>query len=64
MDLHTHTVAEFEQDLLANEATLRGLMAGQDWHSLRFPYLHAGETPEKRNAAAARPADGATTLRA
>ena len=53
MDLHTHTVAEFEQDVLANEDTLRGLMAGQDWHWLRFPYLRAGETLEKRRAAAA-----------
>src|SRR5712691_5990229 len=25
MDLHTHTVAEFERDVLANEETLRGL---------------------------------------
>jgi len=52
MDLHTHTVAEFEQDVLANEDTLRRLMPDQDWHWLRFPYLRAGETLEKRRAAA------------
>jgi peptidoglycan/xylan/chitin deacetylase (PgdA/CDA1 family) len=53
MDVHTHTVAEFEQDVLANEDTLRGLMGDQDWHWLRFPYLRAGETLEKRRATAA-----------
>jgi peptidoglycan/xylan/chitin deacetylase (PgdA/CDA1 family) len=53
MDLHTHTVAEFERDVLANEDTLRGLMAGQDWHWFRFPFLREGETAEKRRAAAA-----------
>jgi peptidoglycan-N-acetylglucosamine deacetylase len=53
MDLDTHTVAEFEQDVLADEPTLRNTMADADWHWFRYPYLHMGETKEKRHAVAA-----------
>jgi peptidoglycan-N-acetylglucosamine deacetylase len=53
MDLHTHSVAEFELDVLADEATLRDTMAGSDWHWFRYPYLHMGDTAEKRQSAAA-----------
>ena len=53
MDLNTHTAAEFEQDLLADEPTLRDTMAGSNWHWFRYPYLHMGDTAEKRQAAAA-----------
>lgn len=50
MDLNTNSVADFEQDILANEATLTELMKGQDWHWLRYPFLREGDTPEKHRA--------------
>jgi peptidoglycan/xylan/chitin deacetylase (PgdA/CDA1 family) len=53
MDLHTHTAEEFQQDVLANEPTLKSLMGGADWHWFRFPYLREGDTPEKHRAVAA-----------
>jgi peptidoglycan/xylan/chitin deacetylase (PgdA/CDA1 family) len=53
MDLNANTAEAFEQDILANEATLRTYMGNQDWHWLRFPYLREGDTPEKRQAVAA-----------
>ena len=36
------TAAAFEGDIAGNEALLGELMAGQDWHWLRFPFLVAG----------------------
>jgi len=50
MDLHASTPEAFEKDVLANEETLRASMGDQDWHWFRFPYLHEGDTPEKRVA--------------
>ena len=50
MDLHAKTVDAFEQEIVANEDTLRSLMAGQDWHWFRYPYLKEGDTPEKYRA--------------
>jgi peptidoglycan-N-acetylglucosamine deacetylase len=50
MDLHANTVEAFEQDVLANEATLQRFMNGQDWHWLRYPFLREGDTPEKHRA--------------
>lgn len=50
MDLDTNTLEAFEQEVLSNEATLQKLMRDQDWHWLRFPYLHEGDTPEKHRA--------------
>jgi peptidoglycan-N-acetylglucosamine deacetylase len=50
MDLHATTPEAFEKDVLANEETLRASMGDQDWHWFRFPYLHEGDTPEKRAA--------------
>jgi peptidoglycan/xylan/chitin deacetylase (PgdA/CDA1 family) len=52
MDLHANTIEAFEQDVVANEATLRPQMGGDDWHWFRYPYLHEGETIEQRRAAA------------
>jgi peptidoglycan/xylan/chitin deacetylase (PgdA/CDA1 family) len=52
MDLHANTVEAFGQDVVANEPTLRMLMGSDDWRWLRYPYLHGGETGEKRRAAA------------
>jgi peptidoglycan/xylan/chitin deacetylase (PgdA/CDA1 family) len=53
MDLNEHSVDDFENDVLANEPTLREFMAGAVWRWFRFPYLHQGETAEKRQAVAA-----------
>jgi lysophospholipase L1-like esterase len=47
MDLHTNSLAAFEQDVLADEPILREFMGDQDWHWFRFPYLREGETREK-----------------
>jgi hypothetical protein len=41
------TPAEFESETEKNEALLRKYMAAQDWHWLRYPFLHEGETIEK-----------------
>lgn len=53
MDLHANTVKAFEDDVMANEAPLRLQMGDGDWRWLRFPFLHEGETIEKRHAVAA-----------
>jgi peptidoglycan/xylan/chitin deacetylase (PgdA/CDA1 family) len=50
MDLDTNTVEAFEQDVVKDEPALREYMGEQGWHWLRFPYLHEGDTPEKRRA--------------
>jgi peptidoglycan/xylan/chitin deacetylase (PgdA/CDA1 family) len=50
MDLNTNSVENFEKDFLANEPTLQALMANQDWHWLRFPYLREGDTAAKHQA--------------
>jgi peptidoglycan/xylan/chitin deacetylase (PgdA/CDA1 family) len=48
MDLHANSTVAFEQEVVANEATLRTYMGDEGWRWLRFPYLHEGETIEKR----------------
>lgn len=47
MDLHANTAEAFQQDVSKNEAALQKLMAGQDWHWFRYPYLREGDTTEK-----------------
>jgi peptidoglycan-N-acetylglucosamine deacetylase len=47
MDLHANTAEAFQQDILKNEPELQKLMAGQDWHWFRYPYLREGDTTEK-----------------
>ncbi len=49
-DLETMTPAEFEADVEKNEPLLKTYMGGEDWHWLRYPYLHEGETAEKHRA--------------
>ena len=49
-ELDVEKVAQFERDLVANEAVLRKADPHGDWHWFRFPFLEEGETPEKRNA--------------
>jgi peptidoglycan/xylan/chitin deacetylase (PgdA/CDA1 family) len=53
MDLNTNAAESFEQDVIANEVSLRESMGEEDWHWLRFPYLSEGDTDEKRQAVAA-----------
>jgi peptidoglycan/xylan/chitin deacetylase (PgdA/CDA1 family) len=50
IDLNTASVQAFEDEIVANEPVLQGLMGGRDWHWLRYPYLHEGDTLEKRHA--------------
>ena len=50
MDLEQNTAAAFEQEIEENEPALE-LLEGQDrWHWFRYPYLHEGDTVEKRRA--------------
>lgn len=50
MDLEKNTPEAFESDIEENEPVLELLQAKDDWHWLRFPYLHEGDTVEKRRA--------------
>lgn len=47
-DTNDVTAEAFERDVLADEPTLQKYMGGHDWHWLRLPYLHEGDTAEKR----------------
>jgi peptidoglycan/xylan/chitin deacetylase (PgdA/CDA1 family) len=50
MNPNTHTLAEFESDILRNQPLLRRQMPAADWHWFRFPFLAEGDTPEKHAA--------------
>ena len=50
LDLEDESPAEFEREIEKNEPLLKDLMAGRDWRYLRYPFLHEGETTEKRRA--------------
>jgi peptidoglycan-N-acetylglucosamine deacetylase len=50
MDLEKNTPEAFERDIEENEPVLELLDAKDTWHWLRYPYLHEGETVEKRRA--------------
>jgi peptidoglycan/xylan/chitin deacetylase (PgdA/CDA1 family) len=50
MDLETNTAEAFEREIEENEPALELLEAKDDWHWLRYPYLHEGDTVEKRRA--------------
>ena len=49
-NLDTMTAEAFEADILMNEPLMEKYMAGQNWHWLRYPFLHEGESVEKRRA--------------
>lgn len=53
MNLDAHTLAEWSADTAKGEAAIAPLMAGQDWHWLRYPYLAEGDTLAKHLAARA-----------
>jgi peptidoglycan-N-acetylglucosamine deacetylase len=46
--LNKISAKDFEQNIEQNEAPLKSLMDGQDWHWLRYPFLDEGDTVEKR----------------
>jgi peptidoglycan-N-acetylglucosamine deacetylase len=53
MDLEQNTAEAFEREIEENEPALELLARkgpGDDWHWLRYPYLHEGDTVEKRRA--------------
>jgi len=50
MDLDANPVEAFEQDILGNEPALKENMGNDDWHWLRFPFLHEGNDPAKHRA--------------
>jgi peptidoglycan/xylan/chitin deacetylase (PgdA/CDA1 family) len=50
LDLNKESPEEFEAEVLRNEPMLRKLMGKGDWHWLRYPFLHEGDTVEKRRA--------------
>jgi peptidoglycan-N-acetylglucosamine deacetylase len=48
--LNELTPEQFEADIAKDEPVLSRLMAGQDWHWFRYPFLWEGDTLEKRHA--------------
>lgn len=50
MDLSTNSLEAFTRDIKQNEPALLLLSPRDEWRWLRYPYLHEGETLEKRNA--------------
>lgn len=48
MNLNSHSLDEFQSDVIQNEALLAQLMKKEDWHWFRFPFLAEGDTPAKR----------------
>jgi peptidoglycan-N-acetylglucosamine deacetylase len=50
LDLNEETAEEFQAEVLRNEPLLQSLMGREDWHWLRYPFLHEGATLEKRRA--------------
>jgi peptidoglycan/xylan/chitin deacetylase (PgdA/CDA1 family) len=50
LDLNEETPEEFEWEVSRNEPLLESLMGKGDWHWLRYPFLHEGDTLEKRRA--------------
>jgi peptidoglycan/xylan/chitin deacetylase (PgdA/CDA1 family) len=53
LSLTRNSAEDFEQDMLRNEPVLELLSppkARSDWHWLRYPFLHEGDTLEKRRA--------------
>jgi peptidoglycan/xylan/chitin deacetylase (PgdA/CDA1 family) len=50
MDLEQNAPEAFERDIEENEPALELLESNDNWHWLRYPYLHEGDTVEKRRA--------------
>ena len=50
MDLEQNSAEAFEREIEEDEPSLELLDARDNWHWLRYPYLHEGDTVEKRRA--------------
>jgi peptidoglycan/xylan/chitin deacetylase (PgdA/CDA1 family) len=50
MDLEQNPVEAFEREIEEDEPALELLSQQNDWHWLRYPFLHEGDTVEKRRA--------------
>jgi peptidoglycan-N-acetylglucosamine deacetylase len=50
LDLTRNSVEDFQREILRNEPSLELLMPDKDWRWFRYPYLHEGDTLEKRRA--------------
>ena len=50
MNFSDNPAPAFEENIEKDEPILKQLMEGQDWHWFRYPYLHEGDTLEKRHA--------------
>lgn len=50
MDLEQNSAEAFEREIDENEPVLELLDANDNWHWFRYPYLHEGDTVEKRRA--------------
>jgi peptidoglycan/xylan/chitin deacetylase (PgdA/CDA1 family) len=49
LNLNRNTLEAWEADAIRNEPVIAPLMAGGDWHWLRFPYLAEGDTVSKHD---------------
>ncbi len=50
LDLNKESPEGFAVEVSRNEPLLQSLMGKEDWHWLRYPFLHEGDTLEKRRA--------------
>jgi peptidoglycan/xylan/chitin deacetylase (PgdA/CDA1 family) len=50
MDLETNPAEAYEREIEEDEPALELLQPTGDWHWFRYPYLHEGDTVEKRRA--------------
>jgi peptidoglycan/xylan/chitin deacetylase (PgdA/CDA1 family) len=51
LNLSSGSLSAWQADTLRNEPILAPLMAGQDWHWLRYPFLAEGDTVRKHDDA-------------
>ena len=47
-DLETTSVADYESNIIKNETALQQYAGKSNWHYFRYPFLHEGETLQKR----------------
>ena len=50
LDFTKNSAEDFQREILRNEPVLELLMPKSDWRWFRYPYLHEGDTLEKRRA--------------
>jgi peptidoglycan/xylan/chitin deacetylase (PgdA/CDA1 family) len=50
LSLNDSSADQFDENVAADEATLKSLMGRQNWHWFRYPFLWEGDTLEKRHA--------------